>query len=89
MTEFAQVKPDESPAVTSLGRLIARLALDEDLYEKFDKNPAPVIAAAGLSAEERQAIESEDWQAIKRCICPGPKPVGDEDTGGGPGGGSS
>ncbi len=82
MSSIENLQPDESPAVTNLGRLVARLTLDEVLYEEFDKDSAAVIEAAGLSDEERQAIESGDWTAIKRCICPGPKPVGDEGMGG-------
>jgi len=83
MSKFRSVRPDQSPAVTNLGRLVARLTLDEVLYEKFESDPAAVIEAAGLKDEERKAIESGSWTAIKRCICPGPKPVGDEGAGGG------
>jgi len=87
MSTFGSVRPEESPAVTNLGRLVARLTLDEVLYEKFESDPAAVIEAAGLKDEERRAIESGDWAEIKKYMGPGPRPVGDEDTGAGPGGG--
>lgn len=73
--------PEEevSPAVTSLGRLVARLALDEVLFERFENDPAGVIREAGLTDDERLAIESGNWSAIRQCINPG-KPLGDDDV---------
>lgn len=82
MSAFGSVRPETSPAVTNLGRLVARLTLDEALFEKFDTDPAAVIEAAGLRDDERRAIESGDWKKIKERIRPS-KPLGDEDPGDG------
>ncbi len=73
----------ETPAVTKLGQLVARLALNENLYKRYLKNPKRVIASAGLSKKERKALLSEDWSRILKFLGPGTKPIGDDRTGDG------
>ena len=58
------------PAVSNLGRLIARMALDEALHREYLNDPAPVIEAAGLSDKEEEALTSENWPAILRLLGP-------------------
>ncbi len=69
-------KTGNNIAVTPLGRLIARMALDGKTHRDFLDDPAAVIAAAGLSPAEEQALGSGDWPAIKTGLGPGaPAPL--------------
>ncbi len=87
--EFAELKKKESPVVTTLGRLVARLALDEELYRAFCDDADAVIAGAGLSPEEEAALKAGDWQRIKAHLGPKSKPIQESrgEEGGGSGGG--
>ncbi|MEO1085210.1 MAG: hypothetical protein AAFY88_13300 [Acidobacteriota bacterium] len=72
------------PAVTNLGRLIARLALDDALHAQFLAKPKSVIAKAGLSKAEKKALKNEDWPAILQLLGPddrgGPNPGAQRDS---------
>ncbi len=68
-------KTAERPAVTPLGRLIARLALDPEHHRDFLDDPEAVIAGAGLSPVEEQALRAGDWPAIKTGLGPAPPSV--------------
>ncbi len=75
------LKREKAPTVTNLGRLLARMALDEDLYRQFDEDPEAVITAAGLSEAEAEALRDGDWNAIKQHLGPGARPLHQEDGG--------
>ena len=68
-------KREETLTVTALGRLIARMALDEELHQRFLDHPDQVIADAGLSAEEEQALRDGDWAAIQELLGPRSRPL--------------
>ena len=76
-------KREETLTVTALGRLIARMALDEELHRRFLDHPDQVIADAGLSVEEEQALRDGDWAAIRALLGPRPRPLPKESSSGG------
>lgn len=59
---------EAAPTVTALGLLIARMALDEELHRRYLEQPERVIADAGLSAAEEQALLNGDWGSILRLL---------------------
>ena len=63
------------PAVTPLGQLIGRLALDVDLHQAFLDDPDTVIAPAGLSPDEQEALRRGDWRQIVKRLGPLPPPA--------------
>lgn len=65
----------KSPAVTTLGRLLAHMVLDPDYHEAFLDDPESVIADAGLSPEEAEALRCGDWEQIKELLGTGKKPM--------------
>ncbi len=68
-------KREETLTVTALGRLIAHMALDETLHQRFLEDPEAVIVDAGLSADEEQALRDGDWTAISQHLGPRPRPL--------------
>ncbi len=66
---------EETLTVSALGRLIAHLALDEELHRRFLEDPDPVIADAGLEEQEEQALRDGDWAAICQLLGPRPRPL--------------
>ncbi len=76
-------KRTEDLTVTALGRLIARMALDEELHQRFLDHPEQVIADAGLSADEEQALTAGDWVAILEHLGPRARPLPKESSSGG------
>lgn len=86
MSRLDQMDLEATLVVTNLGRLIARLALDEVLYRQFIDDPAAVTAGAGLSEEEERALQSEDWRQIKKHLGPRRRPLHEEEGHGGGGG---
>ena len=59
--------------VSTLGRLIARLALDEALHREYTKDEAgaeAVMERSGLSAEETAALKAGDWTEILELLGP-------------------
>ncbi len=61
--------------VTPLGQLLARLALDPILHAAFLKNPGLVIASAGLTEAEAEALVLGNWDQIKEFLGTGGRPV--------------
>ena len=78
-------KKETTALVTSLGRLIARMALDEALHRDYLDDPDSVIGKAGLSEEESKALKSNDWNEIVKLL--GPKDRGIDEAEKDPGGG--
>ncbi len=76
---------EEDLTVTHLGRLLARMALDENLHRQYLEHPNKVIANAGLSAEEKKALHDGAWDAIVRLVGPRPRPLPKEPSSGGGG----
>jgi hypothetical protein len=76
-------KREETLTVSALGRLIAHMALDEELHRRFLDDPDRVIADAGLSAKEEQALRDGDWAAIRVLLGPRPRPLPKESSSGG------
>jgi len=87
MSRLDQLQLTETLAVTNLGRLLARMALDEVLHGQYLADPAAVIAAAGLSAEESAALTAGDWGRIQKLLGPKRRPLHEEETQGGGSGG--
>lgn len=75
MAKLGDLKKDESPTVTNLGRLIARMALDETLHRRYLGDAASVIAEAGLDAREAKALEDGDWTSILSLLGPKTRPI--------------
>ena len=61
---------EEDLTVNNLGRLLARMALDEDLHREFLEDPEKVIEDAGLSEDEAKALRDGDWSVIKTLLGP-------------------
>ena len=78
-------KREETLGVTALGRLVAHMVLDEKLHQRFLDDPDDVIADAGLSADEEQALQDGDWATIRELLGPRPldRPLPKESTSGG------
>lgn len=70
-------------AVTSLGRLVARMALDDALHRAYLDDPEAVIEDAGLNDDEIEALESGDWERIVELLGPGDRGDGRKDPGDG------
>ncbi len=77
--ELGNLEIKARPVVTTLGRLIAHMALDPKLHQAYLDDPEVVIAGAGLSADEQEAIRSGDWQRIVRHLGTGPRPFPEPD----------
>ena len=52
--------------MSSLFRLLRQLGADANLSREFHQDPAAVIARYDLTVEEREALLSKDYAAIKR-----------------------
>ncbi len=78
-------RKETTAVVTSLGRLIARMALDDVLHRAYLDDPDSVIGNAGLSDEESKALSSGDWSQIVKLL--GPKDRGVDEAERDPGGG--
>lgn len=78
-------KKETSAVVTSLGRLIARMALDDVLHRAYLDDSDSVIGNAGLSDEESKALRSGDWNEIVKLLGPKDRDIdqAEKDPGGG------
>ncbi len=65
----------KSPGVTTLGRLLAHMVLDPSYHEAFLYDSESVIADAGLSPQEAEALRCGDWEQIKELLGTGRKPM--------------
>ncbi len=75
LAALKQRKKTETVAVTSLGRLLARMALDDALHRDYLDDPEAVIADAGLSQDEADALRSNDWSRVVKLLGPKGRPV--------------
>ncbi len=84
-SNLRSARKETTAVVTNLGRLVARLALDDVLHRAYLDNPDSVIGQAGLSDEESKALNSGDWQAIAKLLGPKDRDIdeAEKDPGGG------
>ena len=75
MPDLFSMQKTETPTVTALGRLVARMALDDALHRAYLDDPEAVIDSSGLSPAEAQALRDGDWSAIVRLLGPKDRPV--------------
>lgn len=76
-SSLRSAKRQTTQAVTSLGRLVARMALDDALHRAYLDDPESVIEDAGLNDDEIEALESGDWERIVELLGPGDRGGGE------------
>lgn len=73
--------PEAVQLVSALGRFVSLLALSPSHYRAYE-NPATreaTMEAAGLSDDQKAALESNDWQRIFALMGPGDRGDGRRD----------